>query len=98
MIFNKKLIYKIIDNKIDTLKLYYLDNQELNTLYSALKLNYSLKRICLNHTQIENITLLCKSLENNSCLQELDLCDNQIEDISSLKFLSNSCLKKNKFI
>ena len=93
MIFNKKLIYKIIDNKIDTLELHNLNKQELNTLYHALNLNHSLKKIDLSDNYIKDITLLCKSLENNSCLEILYLEDNKIKDITPLKFLSNSCLK-----
>ncbi len=84
----KKLIFKIIDNKIDTFKkLDHLNKQKLKTLYNALKLNNSLKIIKLNCNNLKDITLLCKSLQNNSCLEKLDLSNNDIEDITPLKFL-----------
>jgi len=60
--FNKKLIYKIINNKIDKIRLNNLNEQELNTLYHALTLNHFLKGLYLYFNQIKYITLLCKSL------------------------------------
>ena len=62
MKFNKELIYKITDNKIDKIILFHLNEQELNTLYHAITLNHSLKELYLSDNQIKDITLLCKSL------------------------------------
>ena len=56
--------------------------------------NSCLKYLSLSYIQIENITLLCKCLENNSYLEYLNLCCNNIKDITLLKFLLNSCLKE----
>ena len=87
MIFNKKLIYKIIDNKINKLELHYLTKQELNTLYNALNLNHFLKEVDLSNIKIDDITLLCKILKNNSCLRGLYLYSKQIKNLISFKFL-----------
>ena len=100
MKFNKDLIYKIIDNKNDKLELGYLNDIELNTLYYALNLNYSLKKLDLSPNLLEDITLLCKTLNNNSCLKYLKLSRNKIENnfcLELLDLLSNQIEIKKMF-
>ena len=52
-----------------------------------------MKEVDLSNIKINNITLLCKILKNNSCLRGLYLYSKQIKNLISFKFLSNSCLK-----
>ena len=63
MEFNKELIYKIINNKINKIELHFLNEQELKSLYNALKLNYSLKILDLSGNTIKYIIPLCKALK-----------------------------------
>ncbi len=96
----KEIIYKVIDNQIEKLELEHLNKQNLNKLCNALKFNHSLKTIYLEFCEIEeeDLTSLCKVLQNNPYLEELELSDVELEDIDPLfKFLINtSCLKKLK--
>ena len=62
MEFNKKLIYDIIDNKINKIELRFLNKQELKSLYNALKLNSSLKILNLSNNQIEDKKMFYRAL------------------------------------